>query len=149
MMQNSDYSFIQGGIAKDERGQIRFVNAFDMAEVKRFYLIQNADLEVIRGWRGHKIEQRWFYVVSGTFRVSIVKIDDWQNPSSTLPVAQLLLPSSEGQVLHVPSGYATAFQAIEENSELLVYADYRVDHALLDDFLWPSNYFSEVESMQL
>ncbi len=140
-MIDNNWTLTGGGIAKDARGQIRFVNAFDMTQVKRFYLIQNADLEVIRGWRGHKIEQRWFYVVSGEFMARLVKIDDWKSPSPNLPVDEFLLSASEGQILHVPAGYATAFQATENNAELLVYADYPVDHAALDDHLWPSNYF--------
>lgn len=31
---------IKGGIAEDHRGHIRFVNDFDMTEVKRFYIIK-------------------------------------------------------------------------------------------------------------
>lgn len=47
---------IIGGLAKDTRGQIRFVNDFDMSMVMRFYIIQNSDMELMRGWCGHQIE---------------------------------------------------------------------------------------------
>src|SRR5690606_23447518 len=70
--------FIHGGIAEDHRGSIRFVNDFDMAAVKRFYIIENKDTETIRGWRAHRIEQRWFYVLEGAFSLKAVKIDDWE-----------------------------------------------------------------------
>ncbi len=66
---------IKGGMAKDHRGQIRFVNDFDLSEVKRFYIIKNADTELVRGWRAHRIEQRWFYVLSGAFIIDVVCID--------------------------------------------------------------------------
>lgn len=49
-------NIIQWGVAKDQRGQIRFVNDFDMSLVKRFYIIKNLDTELVRGWRAHKIE---------------------------------------------------------------------------------------------
>ncbi|RZK01434.1 MAG: sugar epimerase, partial [Flavobacterium sp.] len=75
---------IKGGSHTDERGTICFQNDFDMSAIKRFYVIKHLSSEVERGWRGHKIEQRWFYVVKGIFRISIVKIDDWTNPSETL-----------------------------------------------------------------
>ncbi|KKX51752.1 hypothetical protein, partial [Sphingobacterium sp. IITKGP-BTPF85] len=65
--------FIKGGIAKDGRGQIRFVNDFEMSLVKRFYIIKNLDLTLVRGWRAHRIEQRWFYVLSGSFAIDTVK----------------------------------------------------------------------------
>ncbi len=136
-----DISIIKGGEASDQRGQIRFVNDFDMSAVKRFYIITNADTELVRGWRGHRIEQRWFYVLSGAFEVSLLKIDNWGNASKDLPVHMKILRACNMQVLHVPKGYATAFRAIEANSELLVYADHPISHAPLDDHTWPIDYF--------
>lgn len=134
-------TMIQGGIAKDERGAIRFVNDFDMTLVKRFYIIKNADTELIRGWRAHRIEQRWFYVLSGGFQVDLVKIDDWESPDPLLPVVKLQLKAAEMQVLHVPAGYGTAFRALEPESEILVYADYPLSHAPMDDHIWVADYF--------
>lgn len=134
-------STIIGGIAKDHRGQIRFVNDFDMSQVKRFYIITNADTELVRGWRAHRIEQRWFYVLSGAFELDLVKIDDWENASSNLPIEKRLLKAADQQVIHVPVGYGTAFQALEVGSELLVFADYGIENAKNDDYTWPVDYF--------
>lgn len=136
---------IQGGVAKDQRGQIRFVNDFDMSLVKRFYSIKNIDTELVRGWRGHRMEQRWFYVLSGSFSINIIEIDNWNEASPDLPVRHLKIESKHLQVLHVPPGYATAFRAIEPDSELLVFADYLVNNALLDDYTWPLDYFKNFE----
>lgn len=137
--------YIQGGIAKDQRGQIRFVNDFDMSEVKRFYIIKNQDIDLMRGWRAHRIEQRWFYVLSGSFVVNIVQIDDWQEASRNLPVERKVIDSRENQVLHLSPGYATAFRALEQESELLVFADYGIDHATKDDYTYPLDYFLEMK----
>jgi len=136
---------IQGGIAQDERGAIRFVNEFDMSLVKRFYIIRNADTELIRGWRGHKIEQRWFYVLSGGFSLDLVKIDNWAKPEKLLPIQNIILKVSDMKVLNVPNGYATAFKALEQNSELLVFADYPLAHAPEDDYTWALNYFENLQ----
>lgn len=133
--------FIKGGIAKDGRGQIRFVNDFDMSLVKRFYIIKNLDLTLVRGWRAHRIEQRWFYVLSGSFAIDTVKIDNWENASSDLPVERLVLNTDENSVLHLSTGYATAFQALEENSELLVFSDFGIENAPKDDYTYPLDYF--------
>lgn len=140
MKENTVKSII-GGIAKDHRGQIRFVNDFDMTQVKRFYMIKNTDTEFIRGWRAHRIEQRWFYVLSGSFAVDLVKIDNWENASPDLPIENRILKAAEQQVLHVPVGYGTAFQALEPESELLVFADYGIENAKNDDYTWPVDYF--------
>ncbi len=136
-----ELKFIQGGCSKDERGQIRFVNDFDMSLVKRFYIIKNADTELVRGWRGHRIEQRWFYVIAGAFNVKIVRINNWEDADNMLPIQNIELNNKDMKVLNVPAGYATAFIASEPNSELLVYADYPLSHATLDDYTWPVEYF--------
>ncbi|WET70805.1 WxcM-like domain-containing protein [Sphingobacterium sp.] len=132
---------IQGGTAIDHRGQIRFINDFDMSLVKRFYIIKNTDVELIRGWRAHFMEQRWFYVLSGKFAFDIVKIDDWNQPSSDLPVEKIILDNGENQLLHLSAGYGTALQALEPDSELLVFADYGIDNAQNDDYTYPLDYF--------
>lgn len=132
---------IKGGIAKDHRGQIRFTNDFDMTQVKRFYIIQNADTVLIRGWRAHRMEQRWFYVLSGAFALDLVQIDDWEKASPELPVDKRILKADEQQVLHVPVGYGTAFQALEAGSELMVFADYGIENAKNDDYTWAVDYF--------
>lgn len=134
-------NFINGGNASDHRGSIRFVNDFDMTQVKRFYIIKNADTELIRGWRAHKLEQRWFYVLSGAFSVDLVKIDNWDAPSKNLPITKEILKASEGKVMHVPVGYGTAFKALEPNSELMVFADFGIEHAKEDDHTYTLDYF--------
>ncbi len=131
----------QGGIAEDHRGHIRFVNDFDMTEVKRFYIIENKDIETIRGWRAHRIEQRWFYALEGAFSMKTVKIDDWDKPSTELSVEETIMRSAEQRVIHVPVGYGTAFQALEPGSRLLVFADYGIGHAKSDDYTYPADYF--------
>lgn len=136
---------IQGGVVKDHRGQIRFVNDFDMTLVKRFYIIKNVDTTLIRGWRAHRIEQRWFYVLSGSFNVNLVKIDDWEFPSRNCLIEKVIFNAAEQQVLHVPPGYGTAFKAVEPDSELLVFADYGIDNAKNDDYTWSLDYFINLQ----
>ncbi|MGV3763068.1 WxcM-like domain-containing protein [Parapedobacter sp.] len=132
---------IQGGIAEDHRGSIRFVNDFDATAVKRFYIIENKDTETIRGWRAHRIEQRWFYVLDGAFSMKTVKIDDWNGPSRALAVEETMMRAGEQRVVHVPVGFGTAFQALEPGSRLLVFADYGIEHAKNDDYTYPADYF--------
>lgn len=136
------FELIQGGIAKDQRGQIRFVNNFDMKDVKRFYIIKNSDLDLVRGWKAHKIEKRWFYLLSGSFKISLVKIDNWMEPSRNLEIKQVILNSDENRMIYVPAGFGTALKAIEPESEILVFADHYLDHALLDDYTYDSGYFN-------
>ena len=132
---------VKGVIAQDQRGQIRFVNDFDMKQIRRFYLIANRDTELTRGWRGHRREQRWLYAVSGSFSVDLVVIDDWERPSRDTPIETWVLKHADQQVLCIPSGWAMAFRALQPDSEMLVFADHLIEDAESDDYTWPLDYF--------
>ena len=135
-------NIIRGGISLDNRGQIRYVNEFDMSSIKRFYIIQNSDTELIRGWRAHRIEDRWFYVISGSFEINIVQIDNWDQPSVDLSILKYNISAEELQLIHLPAGYGTAIRALDKNSELLVFANYGLEHASSDNSTWPLDYFN-------
>lgn len=125
---------IDGGIFKDERGKLRFVNDFDFSDVKRFYIIENNSVDVIRAWQGHKIERKFFYVVLGSFLICAVKIDDWDNPSATLRVEKYILNDRKSQILMIPAGYANGIKALEPNSKLLVFSSQTLEDAKNDDY---------------
>lgn len=132
---------IVGGSHTDERGTISFINGFDMTPVKRFYQIKHPNTSIIRAWRGHQIEQRWFSVSKGAFLIKLVKITNWDMPDKNSFQEKFVLKAADHSVLHVPAGYASSLQALEEDSELLVFADYDINHARQDDYLFPSDYF--------
>ncbi len=118
-------AIIKGGQFQDERGIINFNNDFNALGVKRIYTIENKSTDFIRGWQGHKIEQRWFSAIGGSFKIQLIQIDNWENPSTNLPRFEFILKSESLDFLHIPGGYVTSIQALEENSKLLLFADYR------------------------
>ena len=71
-------NLIQGNISRDQRGVLKYNNDFDLTEIKRLYIIQNDSKNIIRGWQGHKIEQRWFTSLSGIFKINLIEIDNWE-----------------------------------------------------------------------
>lgn len=75
---------INGGSHTDDRGTLKFNNDFDATAIKRIYVIQNKSTDFIRAWQGHKVEQRWFSVISGSFRIQLIEIDHWEKPSKNL-----------------------------------------------------------------
>mgnify|MGYP003583051687 FL=1 len=139
---NTDLKLIVGGSHTDSRGTIVFINDFDMTPVKRFYRIKHQDTKTIRGWRAHRIEQRWFHVNQGVFEVRLIAIDNWTTPNPSLPQKKITLQATDNAVLHIPAGYASAIQAKVADSELTVFADYDIDHAKNDDYLYPITYFN-------
>lgn len=132
--------FIKGNSHTDERGTLEFNNDFNALGIKRLYTIQNRDTEFIRGWQGHKIEQRWFSVVQGSFKIRLIAIDDWDYPSPSLAQHQFILDSHNMDVLQVPAGYVSSIQALELSSKLLLMSDYALGE-IEDEYRFEINYF--------
>ncbi len=120
-------TIISGGDYQDERGLIQFVNDFDLTEIKRFYFTTHFETETIRAWQGHKIESRWFYCLSGGFKVNLIAIDNWENPSIDCPLFEYTLTAKNPQVLFIPPGYVNGFKAIKENSQLMILSNYKLN----------------------
>lgn len=133
-------NIILGNSHKDDRGTIMFNNDFNTVEVKRIYFIENKSLNYVRGWQGHKIEQRWFSAVQGSFRILTIAIDDWENPSKILAQETFELHAKTFDVLHVPQGYVTSIQALESNAQLMVMSDYRLEE-IKDEYRYTNDYF--------
>ena len=132
---------IKGNSYTDERGTLQFNNDFNALGVKRLYTIQNIDTVFVRGWQGHKVEQRWFSVVQGSFKISLIAIDDWVRPSLNLEQYHFILNSQNMDVLHVPSGYVSSIQALKSSSKLLLMSDYALGE-IEDEYRFDINYFT-------
>lgn len=123
-----------GGRHSDGRGVVRFVNDFDMQNIRRFYHVVNKSCAIVRAWQGHKIEEKYFYVAQGSFLIAAVKIDDWQNPSEKLEAETFKLTANNPQILFVPAGYANGVQALEEESNLIVYSNLTLEESAHDTY---------------
>ena len=131
---------VRGNSYKDLRGTLFFNNDFDMAAIRRIYVIENKSTNVIRAWQGHVIEQRWFSALQGSFKIELIAIDDWNMPNKKLERLQYIIDATKLDVLHVPSGCISSIQSFEEGSKLLVMADYLMGE-IEDQYRFPVDYF--------
>lgn len=129
-----------GNSHNDQRGNITYNNAFDASQIKRIYTIENHSIDFLRGWQGHKIEQRWFAAMKGAFKISVIEVDDFETPSTDLQAKTYLLNTEGLSILHIPAGHITTIKALEINSKLLVMADFRLGE-VKDEYRYPLNYF--------
>ncbi len=118
--------FLKGKKHQDVRGVITYNNDFDATSIKRMYTIENADVHSIRGWQGHKMEQRWFSAIKGTFKIQILSIDYFEKGLKVLKPYCFVLKADQMDILHVPAGFVSSIQALEVGAKLLVLADYKV-----------------------
>ena len=119
--------FYIGGHFIDERGLLKFVNGFDMKQIRRMYLIEPA-FGQIRAWQGHNKEHKWFFVLEGSFLIQTVSMQD--------PVQRnkMIVHADDNMVVHVASGNYNGFEALFQGSKLLVFSDQTIDEAATDDF---------------
>ncbi len=133
-MMNERPSLIQGGLHADERGSLTFFNDFAFPAIERFYIIRPARPHVVRGWMGHRREQKWFTAVEGDLLVAVVRPDDWTSPGRELPVATFALSAAEPQILAVPPGHATAIIGTTLRSALMVFSTGKIEDAPSDTY---------------
>ena len=133
-------SEIKGKVHTDFRGSLYYNNDFDAKEVKRIYFIENKDTKTVRAWQGHKIEQRWFSAVQGSFEIKLIEVDDWITPSKNSTIYSFVLKANQLDILHVPKGYISSIQALELNSKLMLMADYLLGE-VKDEFRFDADYF--------
>ena len=131
---------IRGGSNTDSRGTLLYNNNFDASGIKRIYVIENKETTFVRGWQGHRIEQRWFSVLQGSFKIELIAIDDWDNPSKDVERFSFIVDAAKLDVLHVPSGYVSSIQSLEEGAKLLVMADYLLGE-VQDEYRFDIDYF--------
>lgn len=115
---------INGNIFTDTRGSLSYNNSFDVSAIKRIYIIENANIEIIRGWKGHLIEKRWFSAIEGTFKIDLIKINSEGSLSAECKQLSFTLEAQQLNVLYVPAGYASSIQAKKNGSKLLAMSDH-------------------------
>lgn len=132
---------IQGGNFNDHRVSISFVNDFNFSDIGRFYIISNSKENPLRAWQGHKLDAKNFYCLTGSFKISFVQIDDWENPSKDLTIETVLVSQLDSKIVHIPAGYANAVESLEENSKLMSLSALLLANVSKDDMRYPSDYW--------
>jgi dTDP-4-dehydrorhamnose 3,5-epimerase-like enzyme len=131
---------IKGDSHEDFRGGLVYNNDFEATAIKRIYVIKNKNIAIIRAWQGHKIEQRWFTALKGSFKIELIAIADWKRPNKKSERLEFVLRAKKLDVLHIPAGYVSSIQSLEQGSKLLVMADYLMGE-LEDDYRYEADYF--------
>lgn len=142
-------SLVFGGIHRDHRGFVQFVNDFRPSAADRFYVLHPANVGEVRGWVGHRIEAKWFFAVAGRFDIGVVAPDNWPVPSRDLTVARYLLDANKPAVLSVPAGHFTAIVARAPGSALGIFSTGKIESAKDDDYRLPAEYWDVLSASRL
>ena len=125
---------INGDLSADDRGELMFVNQFNMELVKRFYVVSNHKQGFIRAWHAHKVESKYVFIVNGTALISTVQIDDWNNPSSDLAIDKFVLTAKKPSILYIPNGYANGFKTLSSDTKIIFFSTSTLGDSIDDDY---------------
>ena len=126
---------ITGGKHADARGSLRFCNDFDMSAVRRFYTISNSPEQPVRGWIGHKKENKWFFPVRGETTIVVSPMDESTNLTRYSRL-HYTLHAETPAVLRVPCGNWFYIEQ-HDGAEVMVFSDCKVGEYENDDLRRP------------
>jgi len=140
---------ITGGLAVDDRGTVSFINDFSFTDIKRFYQVSNHSSGFVRAWHGHRYEEKYVYVVSGSAIVKTCQMDLDDNLLNKNNIESYTLSSKVPKILFIPAGFANGFKTLEENTILMFFSTSLLSESLNDDIrfswdtipgIWEDNY---------
>lgn len=143
MKSKKEPKIIEGGFSVDDRGQVSFVNDFDFKGVKRSYLVENFSTETIRAFHGHKEEEKYAFIVSGSAVVAVVLMDDTRKPKRRNEVQKFILSARKPRILFIPAGYANGFRALEPGTKIIFFSTSTVAESIKDDYRFPADYWGK------
>jgi dTDP-4-dehydrorhamnose 3,5-epimerase-like enzyme len=133
---------IEGGLSVDDRGAVSFVNGFDFAGVKRFYVVRNHATGFVRAWHAHRREAKYVFLARGSALVCAVRIDDWEKPSKDLPIKRFVLSAEKPAVLYIPEGHANGFMSLTGDAVLVFFSTSTVEESRNDDIRYDARYWN-------
>lgn len=124
-------TFINGASFIDDRGVVTFTNDMKFDNIKRWYLVSNHDRNYVRAWHGHKNEEKYVFVIKGTFLVGTVDLE-------TEKVTKYVLSEKAAKVLHIPKNYANGFMNLTDDNQILFLSTSTLEESTNDDirFKW-------------
>jgi dTDP-4-dehydrorhamnose 3,5-epimerase-like enzyme len=142
----NNIKLINGGMASDDRGCLKFVNDFTFDKVKRFYQVKNHQAGYIRAWHGHINESKYVYVVKGAAIVGAVPLPKNDTEQSTPQV--FYLTEYNPKILYIPEGYANGFKTLTDDTIVMFYSTSTLEESAKDDIrfeydkwnIWKENY---------
>lgn len=163
-MEGKEPFIIDGGIAVDKRGIVRFVNDFDFLEygIRRMYSLENHEVGYVRAWHGHEREAKFTTVVKGVAMIGVAPLEIFDmdmelvntkygirgiSPGGSAimwtSAARFVLSSLRPQILYIPPGYANGFKALAPDTQVIHFSTVTMAEAKEDDLRWSWDAFGE------
>jgi len=141
-------SLFFGDIAVDDRGEVGYINDFDMSKIKRFYTIKNHVPGFVRAWHGHFKEEKYFMMLSGAAIIAAIEIKKDKNGVIDIKRQGFKraypLSSKVSSILHIPKGYANGFKLLNTDSQLIVFSTLTTKESIEDDHRFSATHYYDL-----
>ncbi|MEP7144521.1 MAG: hypothetical protein ABI707_16665, partial [Ferruginibacter sp.] len=110
-------------------------------------LMTHPDTSIIRAWQGHRIEEKAFYALNGSFTIAVVKPGDFLNPADDEVPEFFNLSAENRSFLRVPGGCFTGIKATTAGATLLVLSGLDFIGSKEDDYRQPQERWVDWETI--
>jgi dTDP-4-dehydrorhamnose 3,5-epimerase-like enzyme len=118
---------MEGKVAADDRGTVKFVNDFNFEGVKRFYMVENHRRGFIRAWHGHKFEGKYVFVPTGAALIGVVEMGEEKEAQ------KFVLCEEVPKVLWIPPGNFNGAMTLRENTKIIYFSTATLEETKGDD----------------
>ena len=94
----------------------------------------NISVDFKRGWKGHKIEKRWFQCIYGEVEINVANID--QLEKKNIRPIKFTLSQNSFDILYVPPGYATMILQKTEGAKVQAFSDFKIGQSNDENLRW-------------
>ena len=129
----------------DNRGSVSFINKFNFPNIKRFYILENYDINYIRAWHAHRKEEKFFTCVSGSCQISCVQVKNFKQPNKKSKIYSWVLTAEKPEIIYVPKSYANGTMNLSHGTKILVFSTSTLKNSLQDDFRYDHKYWDPWE----
>lgn len=139
---------INGGLAVDDRGCLRFINDLDFSKIKRFYQVENHQQNFVRAFHGHRQEEKVCYCSRGAALIITVKMDDNKLEEIRMmreikTLNKIVLSASQPKCLVIPAGFYNGFKSLTNDTVLQFFSTSTLEESKNDDFRLPFDYYGD------
>lgn len=128
-----DVKVIEGKIAVDDRGTVKFINDFNFKGVKRFYQVENHNRNMVRAWHCHNYEGKYVYVVKGAVLIGTIK--DFENKNSV--PQKFILCEELPKILWIPPKHGNGFMTLRNDTIIQFFSTATLEESMDDDIRLP------------
>lgn len=141
-----NFSIIQEERFTDYRCSIISANDMDMSRIKRQYIIEHHNPNIIRAWQGHRHESKWMRCLIGSFVINMIKPVNLEKPTGGEKVDLVHLDASQNQILYIPGGYFTGIKSVTPYGMLQIFSNVCYADAALDNIRRAVDFWAFVNS---